>query len=105
MGYSIKHNKQFQKFYITIGGREAFLKYERTGEGVIDFKMLYVPKNLRGVGIAEKVLKKAISFIEKNDFKVKSSCSYVNQYIGTHPKLQGLVSSSPVSHTWVLHYN
>jgi hypothetical protein len=105
MSYNVKHNRQFQKFYVTIGGREAFLKYEKVGEGVIDFKMLYVPKNLRGVGIAEKVLKRAMSYIENNNYKIKSSCSYVSQYIQTHPEIKGYVSEKPDMFTWVLHYN
>lgn len=65
MGYSIRHNPQFRKFYININGTEAFLSYDKTGEGVLEFKMLFVPKNLCGVGIAQKVLKKAISYAEK----------------------------------------
>jgi predicted GNAT family acetyltransferase len=88
-----------------VGGREAFLKYEKIGEGVIDFKMLYVPKNLRGVGIAEKVLKRAIGFVEKNNFKVKSSCNYINHFLESHPEFQTIVSERPDMFTWVLHYN
>lgn len=105
MSYNVKHNKQFQKFYVSVGGREAFLKYEKVGEGIIDFKMLYVPKNLRGVGIAEKVLKRAINFVENNNFRIKSSCSYINHFLESHPEFQAIVSRNPEMFTWVLHYN
>lgn len=105
MSYNIKHNKQFQKFYVNIGGREAFLKYEKSGEGTLDFKTLFVPKNLRGVGVAEKVLKSAIGYAEKNNLKIKSSCTYVNHFLDTHPDMKDLISRRPDMFTWVLHYN
>lgn len=105
MSNGVKHNRQFQKFYINVGGREAFLKYERVGEGVIDFKTLYVPKNLRGVGIGEKILKRAIGFIEKNNYKLKTTCSFINNFLHNRPEFQELISNRPDMFTWVLHYN
>lgn len=103
--YTVRHNKEFQKFYIHVGGREAYLKYEHTGEEVLDFKVLFVPKDLRGVGIAEKVLKQAISFAEKHNYKIKSGCAYINGFFQSHPELGELVSKKPDMFTWLLHYN
>jgi predicted GNAT family acetyltransferase len=105
MSINVKHNKQFQKFYINIGGREAFLKYEKTGEGTLDFKVLFVPKNLRGMGVAEKVLKRAIGFAEQNNFKIKSNCTYISTFFESHPEVKDIVSQRPDMFTWVLHYN
>jgi uncharacterized protein len=105
MSLNIKHNRQFQKFFVNVGGREAFLKYEKVGEGVLEFKIMYVPKNLRGVGIAEKVLKRALGFAGQNHFKIKTNCSYISNFISTDPELKDIVSQGPDMHTWVLHYN
>jgi predicted GNAT family acetyltransferase len=105
MSYNVKHNKQFQKFYINVGGREAFLKYEKSGEGLMDFKVLFVPKNLRGMGIAEKVLMRAIGFAENNNFKIRSSCTYISTYFESHPEMKEIISKRPDMFTWVLHYN
>jgi len=105
MSYSIKHNSQFQKFYINVNGREAFLKYEKTGEDVLEFKMLFVPKNLRGVGIAEKVLQRAIGYAEKNNLKVKTTCNYINSFLKEHPEYKEIITNKPEMHTWLLHYN
>lgn len=105
MSYSVKHNKQFQKFYITIGGREAFLKYEKVGEGTLDFKVLFVPKNLRGMGIAEKVLMRAVVYAENNSYKIRSSCTYISTFFESHPEFKDIISQRPDMFTWVLHYN
>lgn len=105
MSYSVKHNKQFQKFYINVGGREAFLKYEKSGEKTLNFKVLFVPRDLRGIGIAEKVLKQAVGFAEKNSYQIKSGCAYINGFFEAHPELGNLVSKKPDVFTWLLHYN
>ena len=105
MSYSVKHNSEFRKFYINVNGREAFLRYEKTGEGVLEFRTLFVPKNLRGVGIAEKVLKRAIGYAEKNNFKVKTNCAYINGFLEGHPEYREILSNRPDMHSWILHYN
>lgn len=105
MSYIVKHSKRFRKFYLNVGGRECFLKYETIGEGVLDFKVLFVPKDLRNIGIAERVLKRAIGYSEKNNFKIRSGCSYINIFIDAHPELKDIISKSPEMITWVLHYN
>lgn len=105
MSYTVKHNKQFQKFYINVGGREAFLRYEKSAEDTLDFKVLFVPKDLRGIGIAEKVLKCAMGYAEKNNYKIKSGCAYINGFFETHPEMANLISQRPDMFTWVLHYN
>ncbi|MBX9852308.1 MAG: N-acetyltransferase [Cytophagaceae bacterium] len=105
MSYNVKHNRQFQKFYVNVGGREAFLKYEKLGEGLLDLKMLFVPKNLRGVGIAEKVLMRALAYAENNNLKINTSCSYINQFFDSHPEMKNIVSPKREMIKWVLHYN
>jgi predicted GNAT family acetyltransferase len=105
MSYSIKHNSKLQKFYLNVGGNECFLKYEHTSERLLDFKVVFVPKSLRNLGIAEKILKRAIGFSQKNNFKIRSGCSYVNNYIDIHSELKSIISNGPEMIVWVLHYN
>lgn len=108
MGYSVRHNQKLQKFYINIGNREAFLKYEKVNdgdEGVLDLRVLFVPKNLRGMGIAEKVLIKALSYADNHNFKVLSDCNYISTFFESHPEIKDIISERPEVFTWILHYN
>lgn len=84
MKFNIKHDTKSQKFYTVIGGKECTLKYEKINENLFNLKMMFVPKNLRGQGIASRVMEFALSFARKNMIKVKASCSYVDSYLSIH---------------------
>src|SRR6185437_13030776 len=91
MNWNIKHDAKNQKFCTEIGGKECSLKYEKAGEGVLDYKMIFVPKNLRGQGIAGKLAEYGIAYAKKNGYKLKVTCSYVKHYINTHAEHKDLV--------------
>lgn len=84
MKFNIKHDTKTQKFYTVIGGKECTLKYEKINDHLYNFKLLFVPKNLRGQGIAGRVMEFALAYAKKNMIKVKASCSYVKEYLDVH---------------------
>jgi predicted GNAT family acetyltransferase len=90
MTLKINHDQQYKKFYIDIAGRSATLKYERF-DGIIDLRVLFVPQNLRGKGIAKKVIEHVVKFAKKNNLKIKTSCSYIANYLIEHPELNEMV--------------
>jgi predicted GNAT family acetyltransferase len=67
-----------------IGGKECSLKYEKINEHFYNFKMIFVPKNLRGQGIAARIMDFAMNYARKNMIRVKASCAYVEHYLNTH---------------------
>jgi len=81
MKNSIKHDGVTRKFFTVVGGKECILRYEKVSETIWDFKMLFVPANLRGQGIAAQVVEYAFGFARKNLIKVKASCSYVKSFV------------------------
>jgi predicted GNAT family acetyltransferase len=84
MNFTIKHDDKSRKFFTTISGKECSLKYEKINDQLLDFKLMYVPANLRGQGLAEIITEFAIDFARKNGIKIKSSCSFVSEYLSTH---------------------
>jgi len=50
-----------------------------------------VNPNLRGQGLAEKLVLKAVDYARENQLKIKPFCSYVSVYIGKHPEVQDIV--------------
>lgn len=91
MKFSIKHDSKNRKFFTVIGGKECLLKYEKVNDQLMDFKLLFVPKNLRGQGIGARVLEYAMNFARKNGCKVKPSCSYIGIYLDHHKEHQELI--------------
>jgi predicted GNAT family acetyltransferase len=81
MKITIKHDTKTEKFYTVIGGKECTLKYEKVNENLYNLKMMFVPKNLRGQGVAGKIMEYALNYARKNMIKVKPSCGYIEDYI------------------------
>ena len=52
----VRHDEKGNRFVIEIEGREALLEYSREGN-TLDFHRTFVPEELRGQGLAEKVVK------------------------------------------------
>lgn len=92
MNFDIKHDEKTQKFYTTIAGKECSLKYEKLNDQLLDFKLLYVPANLRGQGLADRIAEFGFDFAKKNGFQVKVSCSYIAEYLTTHKGLEAVLA-------------
>jgi hypothetical protein len=81
MKNKIQHDIENYKFFILIDGREAFLQYCRAGENKIDAFKTFVPKELRGLGIAADLAEALIAFAEDAYLEILQSCSFVKKYI------------------------
>ena len=91
MKLEIKHDIENQRFFTIFEGNEAYLKYIITGEKTINMIKTYVPPELRGKGIAAKVVQAGLLFAQKNNYKVIPTCSYVDTYIEQHPEFSDLL--------------
>ncbi len=57
----------------------------------VDINHTFVDINLRGKGIADKLLTKAFIYFKKNNIRVKCSCSYAKKWISNHSEYQDLL--------------
>lgn len=80
MNFDIKHDAKNRKFCTIISGKECSLKYEKISDHILDFKQIFVPKNLRGQGIGGRLVEFGFQYAKKNMMKVKPSCSYVMEF-------------------------
>ena len=61
----------------------------RDGEMIINHTG--VNPDLRGQGLAEKLVLKAVDYARENQLKIRPFCSYVSVYIGRHPEVQDVI--------------
>lgn len=94
MKFDIKHDSKSKKFYTIIGGKECNLKYEKINHHILDLRILFVPKNLRGQGIASRVVEYAMHYALKNSLKIKPTCSYVGTFLKKRLEFQELVEKT-----------
>ncbi|GGE99350.1 hypothetical protein SAMN05443634_102286 [Chishuiella changwenlii] len=50
-----------------------------------------VNPELRGQGLAEKLVLEAVNYARKENLKIIPFCSYVSVYIGKHPEVQDVI--------------
>jgi len=84
------HDIEKQKFYMVVDGLESHLEYARMSS-VLNLNHTYVPNELRGKGIAGKIVKAALTYAEENNLKIIPSCSYVADYVQRHREYQSLL--------------
>jgi uncharacterized protein len=86
------HDIKKQKFYIVIDDLESHLEYVKTNN-VLNLNHTYVPSELRGKGIAGKIVKAALTYAEENNLKIIPACSYVTDYVQRHKEYEFLIAN------------
>lgn len=75
----IEHQKDQNRFILTVGGDIAFLRYVETDDRTLDYFSTYVPFNLRQQGIGERIVRFALEYARQNDYKVNPTCWFVKK--------------------------
>lgn len=88
----VRHNPGEQRFEAEVNGRLSVADYELRGT---DFIMThtFVPTELRGRGIAEKLVRAALEYARGERLRVVPACSYVAVFIERHREYQPLLSA------------
>lgn len=88
---AVTHNEPEQRFETLVHGELAVCEYQRQGERMI-FTHTYVPGELRGRGIAQKLVRTALEFARDHQLKIVPACSYVAVYVQRQREFQSLVA-------------
>jgi len=85
------HNVAAHRFEAVVNGYLSLCEYE-----IVDHRMIFmhtlVPPELRGRGIAEKLVRAALADARAAGRKVVPACSYVAKFIERHQEYQDLVA-------------
>ena len=87
---TVRHNERLTRFEIDLGGQPAIADYIRSGDRV-SFHHTLVPVAHRGKGIAQKLVREALTWAREEGLKVRPQCWYVAQFIDRNPEFADLV--------------
>ncbi|WP_372870594.1 GNAT family N-acetyltransferase [Shewanella sp.] len=76
----IIHDQQQQAFRLSYHGAEARLEYYRSGDS-IDFRRTFVPPELRGQGLAERLVRHGLDWSKQQGLDISASCWYVQKFL------------------------
>lgn len=88
----VRHNAPARRYEIEIDGHLAVADYEmRDGQQV--FTHTLVPEALRGRGLAEALVRRALTEAQAAGRKVVPACAYVAKFIERNREFQALLAS------------
>lgn len=87
----VTHNAIAQRYEMMVDGRLSVCEYELDA-GRMVFTHTLVPSELRGRGIAEKLVRTALGDARTSGHKVVPACSYVAVFIQRHKEYQDLLA-------------
>ena len=91
MAPSVRHNAAASRYEIEIDGHLSVAEYRLDGPQVV-FTHTMVPPELRGRGIAEKLVRAALDDARQAGRRVVPECSYVAKFIERHAEYRDLLA-------------
>ena len=88
---SVRHNESECRFEAEVDGFMGVAEYALR-DGEMTMTRTFVPPELRGRGIAEKLVRAGLEHAQAQHFRVVPACSYVEMFIKRHREFQTLVS-------------
>ena len=79
----IIHLPKERRFSITVDGHEAHVDYV-ISEGALVVTHTFVPKAIKGRGVASDLVHAAYRFADLNGFRCKATCSYALAWLAKH---------------------
>ncbi len=87
MDVTVQQDEKQRKFYARLDGQEAAIEYAKMGD-VYNLVHTYVPEELRGQGIAEKLTRGTLDEIRRQGERFLPSCAYIQSFLKKHPEYQ-----------------
>lgn len=88
----VHHNTAACRYEIEIDGHLAVAEYVVESSGRVVFTHTFVPPELRGRGLAEKLVRRALDDAREQGHRVVPACSYVATFIERHEQFQTLLA-------------
>ena len=85
----VRNNTVLHRYELDADGSTAFADY-RLADGVVVITHVKTPDQLRGRGIASKLVEGALHMIRADGHKVIGRCSFARAYLDRHPEFTDL---------------
>lgn len=84
------NDKPGSRFLMEVEGNEVYILYTEDKD-TLDLYSTYTAPQLRGQGLAEKVVLAAFEYAKEKNLKVTPSCWYVSKFLEKHTEYDAFV--------------
>ena len=75
------HQPEQRRFVVQVDAQESLLEYELLPRHGVNFTSTFVPENLRGRGIAEKLVRHGLKWARAQGYTIEADCWYVRRFL------------------------
>ena len=86
---AVRNNAALSRFELDTGDGIAVANY-RVAPGVLTIHHTEVPPQLRGRGIASRLIRETLELVRADRLKVVAGCAFVRRFMATHPEFDDL---------------
>lgn len=87
-----RHEPENGRFVAHVDGETARVEYSEAGEDTLDYTSTWVPPELRGEGVGETIVVRALDWARDHDKRVIPSCPFVTKVIEDNPEYRDLLT-------------
>lgn len=91
METDVTHEPARGRFVARLGESESHLVYRSAGDGSVDFRSTWVDPAVRGRGVGEALVKRALEWARGEGLRVIPSCWFVGTVVRRHPEYRDLL--------------
>lgn len=82
----VQHRPDLRRFTADVGHDEdAVLAYRERPDGALDLQHTVVPEAARGAGVADALVRAAVTHARQHDVRLVPTCPYVAAWVQRHP--------------------
>jgi uncharacterized protein len=90
---TVEHDPEHSRFVVRLPGGDAELLYAPFGDDVVDLQHTEVPPSGQGKGVADALIRAALTYAREHGMRVMATCPYVQSWLRRHP------GERPASHS------
>jgi uncharacterized protein len=83
---TVQQDTERSRFVVALPDGEAQLVYALSGDTAIDLQHTEVPPSDQGHGVADELVRAALSYAREHELRVIATCPYVQVWLRRHPE-------------------
>jgi uncharacterized protein len=87
----IEHDEARGQFVAVVDGRKSYLRYTYEPDGTLNLLTTYVHPDIRGRGVGEKLVARALDYAREKGCDVVPTCWFVDTVVARHPEYRDLL--------------
>jgi predicted GNAT family acetyltransferase len=92
MDFEVHRDDAEHRYHAEIDGHQASIRFARRGPRTLDFEHTAVATELRGRGVGELLVRRALDDVRSRGERIVATCPFVRAFLDRHPEYRDLLA-------------